>query len=119
MVLERERGTNQGILHITGRDIEEQSYAMEFKDGLWVVIGEAQFVYVSQARKDILEALASANKPLGPSEIAEITGKTKGSLPKLLRPMVQDGLIKRHDGGKYSVIERTPRKFESKEEKAP
>jgi len=109
MVLIRDRGTDDAVLHITGRDVAECELAMKFDDGIWEVIGDATVVYATRIRQEILAALKEADAPLGPTEIAREIGKPPGSLPKTLKRMVQDGLIQRHEGGKYSSAQKPPK----------
>src|SRR5262245_18417262 len=57
MVLVRERSqadnsqTGNVPLHVTGRDMEEQRWAMEFQAGTWKIIGTASEVFISNVRQ--------------------------------------------------------------------
>ncbi len=64
LVLQRERRSKEGVLHITGRDIEERALTLQFrpKEGTWVVLGEleeAEFEELSEAEKSDLDEATS------------------------------------------------------------
>lgn len=101
IVLMRDRNNSDAVLHITGRDILEQSLAMSFADGLWKVTGEAMHVQVTQTQQEILLLLLEFDEPMSPTQIAQHTGRKVGGLSKTLRKMVNDNLIERLKGGKY------------------
>lgn len=118
MVLLRERGSDDGFLHITGRDIEEQEVALRFESGLWKVLGDARRYRASAAQQEIIDAIkANNNGPMTPSQIGAMTGRKRTSLPKLLHGMVENGLLDWLPGGKYGLgaavaeAETTPTKY--------
>ena len=101
LVLNRD---SQGVtLYGRGRDIEEIETAMQFDKQLcrWTVLGPAIEVRRSDERKRITEALESAAEPMGPNDIADVTGMPSGNIRRLLSKMVEDGQIGRMGRGKY------------------
>lgn len=84
-VLTRENKSDQGKLHLTGRDIEERTLAMTFSGGRWTCTGEADDeteVDPLAAAKDFLrEALKSG--PMVSDELFE-QGKAQGLTKKKL-----------------------------------
>ncbi len=102
MVLKRSRKNDDATLFITGRDVEEQELAMALdKSCVWTVLGDAAEIHASRVRQDVLEAIAEAGHALGPTDIGRAIGKQPESLSKTLKRMVEAGLLKRIDGGKY------------------
>ncbi|MBR3179118.1 MAG: AAA family ATPase [Clostridia bacterium] len=50
MVLKRERGTNTGILYVTGRDMEQQKLTMRFDKGRWALQERADAIQIQEER---------------------------------------------------------------------
>ena len=104
-VLNRTRGAADALMFVTGRDVEEQSYAMRF-DGIttsWLIVGEAAEVQMSKARKVVYDALRDEGKPLNPAAIAQKIGKGASSVRELLRHMLDDGQVSANDNNQYYV----------------
>lgn len=118
MVLRRDRNDDEGVLHITGRDVGEQAIALAFDRGTWKYKGEANTVRATETQNEILEMMKSENKPLRQREIAELTGRKNGGLTKTLVRMVKDGHIVRN-GYSYTLPERKAQKFEKKKNQKP
>ena len=110
IVLMRDRNSGDAVLHITGRDILEQSLAMSFSDGLWKVIGEATHVHATKTQQEILLLLLEIGEEMTPSQIAQHTNRSVGGLSKTLRKMVDNGLLERLKGGKYKP-KKAPKKY--------
>jgi hypothetical protein len=57
LVLMRPRGEKNAVLHITGRDVTEQSLALQFKpdEGMWLLVGEAEKDELSSEEHSSLE----------------------------------------------------------------
>ncbi|MGH1364215.1 MAG: AAA family ATPase [Calditrichia bacterium] len=98
-------GATDSVLHITGRDMESLKLSVTFDKttGLWVSQGEAEDVELSEPRKKILETVSNSDKPLSPTEIAEQTGKSKGSIKKLVTQMYAEGQLTREARGQYTA----------------
>jgi AAA domain/Domain of unknown function (DUF3854) len=80
------------VLHITGRDIEqEQELAMQFKDGYWTAVGNADDLRRSQASQDILAALAQARTPQTPKDLADALTLSTNTVRVRLTRMLQRG----------------------------
>ena len=107
-VLTRARGEADGLLEITGRDIEEKSFALQF-DGealSWSLLGDGREYAMSKERREILEHL----RELGPDErswpkgIAEALGRPEKSesVRKLCVKLVGENLVDRDDRGYFA-----------------
>lgn len=96
LVLERQRGTSDAVLHVTGRDIEEAEYALRFDSdvGSWNCVGSAQEVRLTRERQDVIELLRRAPLPMTPKEVAEALGKPAGPMRALLWKMSKDGHVR-------------------------
>ena len=100
-VLQRGRGDADGILHTTGRDVEETTRAMTFRPatGTWHLLdGPALDHSVHQTRALILRHVR-ARPGASPKEIADATGLDPSLTRRTCARMAQDGhLIKVADG---------------------
>jgi len=89
MILQRKmRGQAEAVLHVTGRDIEEQTIAMTFdkETGRWEWLGDASQVMVSPERQAIRNLLMK-NGPLNVKAIAEGVGNKQENVRQLLNKM--------------------------------
>lgn len=104
MVMRRGKGQADAELYVTGREIEEVSLALKFhRDiGCWELLGTAEEVNTSEARKEIIELLKE-NGPLTGKEVSEYIGKKLNTVIKLLHKMKVSREIER-DKKKYYVI---------------
>ena len=103
MVLARERGQADAVLHITGRDIEDAEHALQW-DGpscQWSLLGDAAQYRMSQERRDILDVLADG--PKFPKAIADALNKKSGAVRYLLHQMVRAGEIVELGGAVFYI----------------
>lgn len=94
----------QGVtLYGRGRDLQEIESAVKFDPatGLWSLLGEAAEVHRSAARNKVLHTLNEAAAPIGPAEIAAVTGMQAGSVRRILGKMVAKGEIEKVERGCY------------------
>jgi hypothetical protein len=105
MYLQRARGEFQGLLNVTGRDVEDQSFRLniDMPRQLINVIGEdtEEETELTDAQRDIYVCLQTVGEPMSPLEISQTIGKTPGSVKRLLANMVEDGKVIRIGYGKY------------------
>ena len=88
---------NSGLysLHVTGRRIIQEEYAMTMSDGIWKMEGRAIEYNRSKERLEILQHLYDAGEEgLQSGEIVEMVGKKRGAVQKMLRIMLDKGEVK-------------------------
>lgn len=104
MVMTRDPATGATILHVTGRDVEEQEFAMQFDPahGLWTITGSAEDARRSSGRNSILKALQAESGGMRPSAIAKSTGLNEWTVRSLIRRMLKAGEI-RKNGESYEI----------------
>jgi len=118
-VLRRDRHTTEGILLVTGRDVEHESaYAIDLNEGRWELRGgswdtatatAAQTSAVS-GRGDISRAIVgwlAVHVTGSPSVIADAIGESRGAVRQALYRMFHAGELDR-DRGKYFLPRREP-----------
>lgn len=105
IVLTRSRCDNEAILHISGRDVEENQIALLFEPTTccWTSLGDARLVTASKVKKKIIEAFQKAPRAVyWPSEIAEMLEMDRDTVKRTCYRMADEGLLKRAGGGRYS-----------------
>ncbi|MDP9250267.1 MAG: helicase RepA family protein [Chloroflexota bacterium] len=96
LVMQRNRGAADAILHLTGRDVEEASYALRWAAGVgtWSIL-DLEVPDASSERIEILNALKHLERAT-PTKVADWIGRPAGSVKWLMWRMGQDGQL---DGG--------------------
>jgi len=108
--LERPRGAKgqqEAILHVTGRDIEEQDYGVVFDGarGRWTITGDAASLRAGRETADLLKVMTQIAHPVTPEEIAAAMSKTRPAAYKLLYRAAMNGYILSHGGRLFSTFE--------------
>ncbi|WP_410593374.1 AAA family ATPase [Amycolatopsis sp. lyj-23] len=105
LVLERGRGQADGVLHVTGRDVEEADYAMTFDAtaGRWTKLdGPAADHLVGDTRAQILRVLRD-HGPLTPKAIAAALEAKPETIRQTCKRMGDAGQLARTVDGIYSA----------------
>ena len=108
LIFRTRNGKNEVSMHVDGREIEEPGeYALSWDQHAhgWVLVGDAEDTQLTEQRRAILDALKSADEPIGPTEIARATDISNGSVRNLLGVLVVDGRIERTGRGRYRIAE--------------
>jgi len=104
LVLQRRRGERNGILHMTGRDILEESRALEWDDATcWSLGGSAEEAKVSRERREVLDALRLLDEPSTPTELSVQLSRNVNTVKKLLWQMSRDAQVMSDGRGHYSA----------------
>jgi hypothetical protein len=104
LVLKRD-SSGSIVLHGRGRDLVEIEKAMTFNPDacIWTIAGEVREVRTSNERKTILAAMREIELPASPTAIAAAANLKHGNVKKLLPKLMDAGLIKKCDYGKYDL----------------
>lgn len=104
LILNRGRGQVDAELFITGRDVNEDTLALQ-KDSCagWVLLGDAAEYKQSEEKRQIINLLRVTGEPMTPKEIALALGKT--NLRMTLTRMEKEFLIKKIDCGRYTYLD--------------
>jgi hypothetical protein len=108
LILKRERSQADAVLHVTGREIEENDFALSFNFPHWELLGDAEQFRLSKERHAILDVLKESNMPMSPKDIFEALkaqgiNRSTNSIQLLLSKMAKEGIIKTPDYGKYQA----------------
>lgn len=102
LMLSRGKGQADGVLYVTGRDIEEKELALKVDPYAgWTLLGDAAEYAQTKERREILDVLESSEEPMTPREIADATGKTSAAVKMMLARLEREDFIKRVGHGKY------------------
>ena len=102
--LKRSRGELDGVLHVTGRDVDEQEYALKFAPdlGAWQLVGLASEYGLSETRRKIL-AYLRLHEGSKPAEIAIGTGLSRDLVKQTCSRMSDDDQLDTDGHGRYFV----------------
>ncbi|MDF5755432.1 AAA family ATPase [Spongiactinospora sp. TRM90649] len=105
LVLKRARGTADGVLHVTGRDVEEAEYAMSFQPaaGTWHLLdGPPEDHTLGETRAAIIRHVRKhPNSP--PKAISEAIGIARDTVKKTCQRMAGDGQLCADAAGRYRL----------------
>lgn len=107
--LKRSRGELDGVLHLTGRDVEENEFALRFdpKLGAWQLLGLASEHGLPETRRKIL-AFVRLHDGSKPAEIAIGTGLSREVVKQTCRRMADDSQLDTDNQGRYFGPQITP-----------
>ncbi|MFJ4091201.1 AAA family ATPase [Kitasatospora sp. NPDC089913] len=107
LVLKRSRGKADGVLHITGRDVDEAEHALEFQPdtGSWILLdGPAGDHTIGDTRAQILTHVRT-HPGSKPKEIAAATGLDYANTRQTCTRMAKDGQLRTDSSGAYVAPE--------------
>ena len=117
MLVLREKN-KEHLLHVTGRDVMESEYAVEFDETncVWRVAGKVSEVKMTAEREEIYELIKSYRRAMRTGEIADALGKTKSNISKMLGKMVEAGVLVSVSYGVYDLSEEEKAKVKLSEQ---
>lgn len=123
VMLNRARMTTDGVLKVTGRDVDESEYALRMVEGAWVMHGgsldyarEAADTVRRQAKADglsdtmraMVEYVSSQPEPVRAAQVAEALGDSPDTMKKYLARAAESGLLSRPSRGLYAPVVPVP-----------
>ena len=105
MVLKKVRGEHK--LFITGRDIVEAEYkvAIDEKSCIWYISEEVKDAKrITAEREQILALLRDYGRGMKTGEIADLLGKEKSNISKLLKKLIEDKYMVSPKYGYYELV---------------
>lgn len=106
LIIGRERGSKEAVLHVTGRDIEERKLALRFDDlTAWEILGDADEHANTRERDEVLSLLRDAGRPMKSAEIAQRLGQSGSTVRSKLYRMVSASILS-VESGWFSLTER-------------
>lgn len=102
----KDRSKMAGILKISGRDISDREYALEWheKTGTWIYQGTGEEARLKGFENEILAVFQDLGRPCSAREVADLIGKQRTNVSAYITKMVQKGILERSAmQGKYVV----------------
>src|SRR5262249_7045120 len=112
LLLKRDRGEHDAILHVTGRDIDERELALGFDKETchWSVLGTAEQYHAKRASETqrILDIVAENKGPMSVKQILEkvretTPDKSENAIRIILSRASKGGKLKSDGEGNYSI----------------
>lgn len=91
LVLRRSRGSADAVLHVTGRDAEEDDYGLRFTAGRWELTGDP--IADGSEERNAIALWLGEHGPAGPAEVARALGRPAGATRMLMADMRKDGQL--------------------------
>jgi AAA domain len=114
-----DRQTNGMVFDVRGRDVEANTFAVEFNKALcrWTILGDAEAVHQSQERKVILAIFRQADGPLSAAEVIDAGTRMEiwtsppshEAAKKMLQRLAAEGVLQKAGRGKYEYRDDPPR----------
>ncbi|HEX3780692.1 MAG TPA: AAA family ATPase [Pseudonocardiaceae bacterium] len=103
LVLKRGRAQADGVLHVTGRDVEESERAMAFNadTGTWRLLDGPADQHLMHDTRAMVARLVAEQPGLKPRDIADALGLKPDNLRSYLKRMVDAGQLRLASDGTY------------------
>ncbi|HEX2301571.1 MAG TPA: AAA family ATPase [Pseudonocardiaceae bacterium] len=103
LVLERPRATANGVLHVTGRDVDEADYALSFDAGAgaWSLLDGPSDEYLMQDTRALISRYLREQPGAKPAQIAGALGLAPATVRQTCARMAADGQLRTEPGGRY------------------
>jgi hypothetical protein len=107
MVLERARGQADGVLHVTGRDVEETDYAMNFDaaTGAWTKLDGPASDYQMHETRALITRYVRDYPGHKPAQIADALQLNPNTVRQTCKRMADKGQLRAAPGGTYHPAE--------------
>ena len=100
--LKRERNSVVGVLHRTGRDVEEKDFMMKLEGYGWMLQGDVEDFIMPEWKKQILDFLKE-NPTVSPMQLSEKYSISHNAARTNLCRLAKEGLIVKTGYGTYGL----------------
>jgi AAA domain len=117
LLINRPRTEAEGLLKITGRDVEENEYGVKLIDGTWTLLGNNLYESIKAARTvhatvglgeqsaEVVEFVADHPDGVRAGEVADAIGMSPKDATTYLLRLYEAGRIRRPKRGLYTPVE--------------
>lgn len=107
LIAKRARNTSEAVLHITGRDVNEQDYGLSWdaEHCMWTLLDEpVALTLMGDTRRKILEHIR-ANEGDSPAQVSQALSLPSATVRQTMRRMVDDDQLGTDGDGRYFLSE--------------
>jgi hypothetical protein len=103
LVLERPRATAHGVLHVTGRDVDETDYPLSFDPaaGAWSLLDGPPEDYLLRDTRALISRYLREHPGAKPAHIATALALAPATVRQACARMATDGQLRTEPGGHY------------------
>jgi hypothetical protein len=101
MLLDAQRGSPDGMLHVTGRDIQDRSDVLRRVGEWWQVFDGASIGALGDRSVQIMDWACSQPAPVGPQDVSTALDIPVATINTYLGRLVRSGKLQRYGRGKY------------------
>lgn len=103
LVLERARAKADGVLHVTGRDVDETDYALSFDPGAgaWTLLDGPAEDHLMQTTRAHIARFVRDYPGRTPAQIADALQMNPSNIRQTCKRMTDDGQLHAEPGGTY------------------
>jgi hypothetical protein len=103
LVLERARAQVDGVLHVTGRDVEESDHALSFDPGIgtWSLLDGPAEEHLMREGRALVSRYLRDYPGSKPAAIAEALGLPPANVRQTCKRMADAGQLRTERGGAY------------------
>lgn len=103
-VISRNRGQHEAKLTVTGRDVQEAEFTMQFDKNscVWEIVSENDVIAGSDERQELLEMMKEAfPQGANPRMVRDMKGGSLDAIRQLMYRMSRQGQLRRLESGLY------------------
>ncbi|MFW5879498.1 MAG: AAA family ATPase [bacterium] len=108
LFIRKERHGLNAVLNVTGRDIEDQVFALKFDKirALWDYVGKSEVFLLTNGQREIYETMLDLGQggPIKLEDIASNVYKSKSNTIRFLQTLTDMGFVEKTGYGKYKAI---------------
>jgi len=110
LVLERPRAHADGVLHVTGRDVDETDYPLSFDPaaGAWSLLDRPPDDYLMRDTRALISQHVRAHPGAKPAQIATALHLAPATVRQTCARMAADGQLRAEPGGRYYPPHTSP-----------
>lgn len=106
LLIRRERGRSEAILHVTGRDVEEAEYLLTFdKITAWNMLGDAETASRTREEEQVIELVRELDQIKAADLVDRFGIKASTARARLFR-LAEKGILSTRERGLYSLSSR-------------
>jgi DNA-binding transcriptional ArsR family regulator len=106
LLLVRKMGQADAELHIVGRDVEQEEYALKFNPPTlsWNVMGRLEEIKSTEQKQKLYDAIREYGAEFSPTQIATASGLSQSYVSRMLPYLTREGNVRKLKRGRYEYV---------------